>query len=110
MNEIQQLTALMDAHLAHVRESAEDNEFLDVTQAERLHAQLRSTLQSWDVLDGEQRRILSEAVAYLVRADDEEDDLQSPIGFEDDAEVVAAALRRIRQLAEARTGSERPTT
>lgn len=110
MNEIRQLTVLMDAHLARVRETANDNEFLDVSRAERLHAQLRSALKSWDNLDGEQRRILAEAVTYLVRADDEEDDLQSPIGFEDDTEVVAAALRRIRQLAEARTDSERPTT
>jgi uncharacterized membrane protein YkvA (DUF1232 family) len=64
---------------------------------------------AWNDLDGEQRRILS-AVTYLARTDDEEDDLQSPIGFEDDVDVVAAAIRRIRQLAEARTGSERPPT
>ena len=110
MNEIRQLTVLMDAHLARVRESAKDNEVLDITQAERLRAQLRSALLSWDILGSEQRRILSEAGTYLVRADDEEDDLQSPIGFEADAEVVVATLRRIRQLAEARTGSNRPTT
>jgi hypothetical protein len=64
---------------------------------------------AWNDLDGEQRRILS-AVTYLARTDDEEDDLQSPIGFEDDVDVVAAAIRRIRQLAEARTGSVRPST
>lgn len=109
MNEIKQLLVLMDAHLVRVR-NAKDNEFLDVTLAEHLHRQLRSTLQSWDILDSEQRRILSEAVTYLIRTDDEEDDLQSPIGFEDDAEVVTAALRRVRQLAEARMDSERPTT
>lgn len=110
MNEKQQLTVLMDAHLDRVREAARDNEFVDIAEAERLHAQLRSALGAWDDLDGEQRQILSEAVTYLVRTDDEEDDVQSPIGFEDDTEVVAAALRRIRQLAEARTGSERRTT
>lgn len=109
MNEKQQLTVLMDAHLVHVREAASDNEFVDIAEAERLHAQLRSALGAWDHLDGEQRRILSEAVTYLVQTDDEEDDFRSPIGFEDDTEVVAAALRRIRQLTEARTGSAHPT-
>lgn len=110
MNEKQQLTVLMNAHLDRVRDAASDNEFVDIAEADRLHARLRSALEAWDGLDGEQRRILSDAVAYLVRTDDEEDDLQSPIGFEDDADVVAAALRRIRRLTEARTGSEHPTT
>lgn len=110
MNEKQQLSVLMDVHLDRVREAARDNEFVDIVEAERLHARLRSALGAWDDLDGDQRRILTEAVTYLVRTDDEEDDVQSPIGFEDDTEVVATALRRIRQLAEVRTGSERPTT
>jgi hypothetical protein len=35
-------------------------------------------------------------VDYLLRTDDEEDDLRSPIGFDDDAEVIEAALRRAR--------------
>ena len=38
--------------------------------------------------------MLADAVDYLVRTDDEEDDLRSPIGFEDDAEVVEAALEQ----------------
>jgi hypothetical protein len=109
VNDLRLLTELMEAHLVDVRDTAKDNEFINVTDAERLHAQLRSFLQSWDDLNGTQRRILAEAVTYLVQTDDEEDDLRSPIGFEDDAEVVATALRRIRQLAAAKTGSECPT-
>lgn len=40
-----------------------------------------------------------EAVHYLVQTDDDEDDDRSPIGSEDDAEVIESALRRIRLLA-----------
>jgi hypothetical protein len=36
------------------------------------------------------------AVDYLVQTDDEENDLRSPIGFDDDAEVVEAALKQVR--------------
>ena len=58
---------------------------------------LTEALESWDNLDDEQRAVLVDAVRYLVRTDDEEDDLRSPIGFEDDAEVVEAALDKIRR-------------
>ena len=40
--------------------------------------------------------MLSTAAEYFVRTDD---DVRSPIGFEDDAEVVESALRQIMQRA-----------
>jgi hypothetical protein len=91
------LRAAMQAHLEHVRTAAGDNEFVDAAEAIRLHTLLAEALDSWDDLDAEQRTVLSDAVTYLVRTDDEEDDLRSPIGFEDDAEVVEAALTKIRR-------------
>ena len=87
----------MRTHLARVRDAARDNEFVDAAEAIRLHMLLAEALESWDDLDGEQRVVLADAVHYLVRTDDEEDDLRSPIGFEDDAEVVEAALEQIRR-------------
>ena len=97
MSEQHTLRALMRTHLDHVREAARDNEFVDATEAIRLHMLLVDALESWDDLDAEQRSVLSEAVTYLVRTDDEENDLLSPIGFEDDAEIVEAALRNIKR-------------
>lgn len=72
--------------------AAETNEFVDVTRAEQLHAELSRALDRYVEFDAAQRRTLVEAVAYLVRIDDDEDDLLSPVGFDDDAEVVEAAL------------------
>jgi hypothetical protein len=95
MDEAWRLIDLMDVHFARVQEAAEDNEFVDVVEAQRLHGLLRGALGTWTDLVPAQRRTLSEAVTYLVRTDDEEDDLRSPIGFEDDSAVVAAALRQI---------------
>ena len=42
-----------------------------------------------------QRALVSDAIRYFVQTNDEEDDLRSPVGFEDDTEVVEAVLRRI---------------
>jgi hypothetical protein len=93
---IGQLRARLQDHLAQVRAAAEDNEFVDLALAEHLHGRLANALDAWAGYDGEQRAALIEAVDYLVRTDDEEDDLRSPIGFDDDAEAVEAALRRVR--------------
>ena len=93
-------------HLASVRATAEDNEFVDVARAETLHSRLDEALDGWDALDQDQRGSLAEAIAYLVRIDDDEDDLRSPIGFDDDDEVVEAALRAIKPGG---TGSAPPT-
>lgn len=90
----------MDTHLVDVRDAAKDNEFLDVAEpsvSTRNCAAFCSPRTSSTMSSAES---CPRQWTYLVRADDEEDD----------AEVVAAALRRIRQLAEARTGSQRPTT
>ena len=87
----------MRTHLEYVRAAARDNEFVDAAEAIRLHILLTEALESWEHLDGDQRVVLADAVHYLVRTDDEEDDLRSPIGFEDDAEVIEAALDKIRR-------------
>ena len=77
-------------------ESAErDNEFVDLPLARRLHDELVRALEDFDRLGTEQRRVLADAVAYFVRTDDDEHDLRSPIGFDDDA-VVVEALSRLR--------------
>ena len=91
------LRGAMRAHLEHVRSASRDNEFVDAAEAVRLHTLLTEALESWERLDAEQRRVLADAVHYLVRTDDEEDDLRSPIGFEDDAEIIEAALEKIRR-------------
>ena len=96
MTDRQTLRETMKAHLEHVRSAARDNEFVDAAEAIRLHMLLAEALESWSLLDADQREVLADAVHYLVQTDDEEDDLRSPIGFEDDAEVVEAALKKIR--------------
>jgi cytochrome P450 len=93
---VDQLRARLQDHLAQVRAAAEDNEFVDLHLAELLHSRLDAALTGWPGYDDEQRAALIGAVDYLVQTDDEENDLRSPIGFDDDAEVVEAALKQVR--------------
>lgn len=109
MKDAQELIRQVDAHLVRVLDAARENEFVDIAEAEQIHRRLRVELEIWHELSDDQRQALAEAVAYLVRICDDEDDLHSPIGLEDDAEVVNNALKRIRRLGMGGTGSERPT-
>jgi uncharacterized membrane protein YkvA (DUF1232 family) len=84
------------------------NEFIDLAEAERLAGVLQDALGGWAGWDERQRQVLTDAVGYLVACkddEDDEDDLHSPIGFEDDATVVEAALRRLTQPESAGMGS-----
>src|SRR5689334_6296109 len=96
MSEPGQLRDELSVHLDAVRSASAENEFVDLVQAELLHVKLGEALDDWGSYDEGQRSALREAVEYLIRTNDEEDDLRSPIGFDDDTEVVEAALRRVQ--------------
>lgn len=93
---VEALRAALRAHLHRAEAAEQSNEFVDLPLARRLHGELSVALDDFEQLDEEQRRVLADAVAYFVRTDDDEDDLRSPIGFDDDAAVVEAALRKLR--------------
>lgn len=73
-------------------------EFLDRSTADRIALQLDSLL-SWLGAhpDPESARLVHVAVRYFVENDDGESDFDSPIGFDDDAEVVEAVARMLGQ-------------
>lgn len=104
-----QLRSRLHEHLALARRAAQDNEFIDLRRAEELHAVLGRALDAFPDLNADQRRELVNAIDYLVRVDDDEDDLRSPIGFDDDAEIIEATLARLTP-ALGGTGSGSATT
>ena len=89
------LLAQLREHMTRVRAAANDNEFVDLPRAENLHERLVDALARYEHLDSKGRDVLTDAVAYFARTEDEENDVLSPVGFDDDAEVVAEALRRV---------------
>jgi hypothetical protein len=80
------------SHLAWVRAQSAAYPAVDVDTASQLATTLGHLLDEPDVYDAEARALLRGAVHYFVMRDDGEDDLRSPIGFDDDARVVNAVL------------------
>lgn len=92
------LRADVDRHLAAVREAAARREFVDVALAQRIADHLAAML---DALEHEtpegHRRVVYAAARYFVRVDDGDHDIESEIGFHDDAEVLNAVARYLQR-------------
>jgi hypothetical protein len=94
------LPEAIDEHLAEVKANAQSIEFIDVTKAESLAQRchcLLAVLASTD--DDDSKRLIRAAIAYFIQREDGEDDLSSPIGFDDD-EIILDAVYSVLKIEE----------
>lgn len=82
-----------DNHLERVREANQRNPFINYRLAEALWEVMRTVVYDWNQIADIARPWLLGAMHYFAGDNDEEPDFTSPIGFEDDAEVLNACLR-----------------
>jgi uncharacterized membrane protein YkvA (DUF1232 family) len=80
-------------HLARTRTAFERNRMVNVRLAEAIGQTIEKVTDRWDALPTNARNWFVGAIVYFSSCDDEEPDFDSPIGFEDDAEVLNACLR-----------------
>lgn len=86
--------AEVDRHLEETRAAARRREFVDLALAERVAAGLHALLAALDHdTPDAHRRAVYGAARYFVQMEDGEHDLESEIGFHDDAEVLNAVAR-----------------
>jgi len=79
-------------HLAEIRTTSAENPFINVRLAEAICDRLHLVVIHWDRVPPNARPWLKGAIAYFEANDDEISDDASPIGFEDDCEVMNACL------------------
>lgn len=93
--EIPDLAQQVEAHLEQIRAHYRQNEFLDIDLAERLTDQLCRLLAAYATYDAEQQRLIVGAARYFVAANDEESDIHSIFGMEDDVRILNYVLAQI---------------
>ncbi len=93
--EVSALHRTVSAHRAEVEAAAAKNEFLDTTLSEAIATGFDAVLAGWAELPPTARAAMAAAVAYYALSEDAEDDLDSVLGFEDDAHVFNACARFI---------------
>jgi uncharacterized membrane protein YkvA (DUF1232 family) len=93
---VSKLRADVASHLQYLEHLAAEAEFLDLALARRVAGQCDALLSAIEERGSEEiRGLVQAAVLYFVEKDDVEADVISPIGFDDDAEVVALVARAI---------------
>lgn len=85
------------AYIARVRSVAAGVPEVDLDRAERVARICLALLDDWPTLAPEQRGWVQAACGYFVRAEDDEDDFVSVVGFDDDDEVVDHVLANLRR-------------
>ncbi len=83
-----ELRALVTTHLARAETLAADDPFIDGARAQQVAEACLSLLEALPTLDAEQASWVAAACLYYGAVDDDEDDFDSLVGFDDDAEVV----------------------
>lgn len=91
-----ELVAKVDQYLAHIEARAQNEEFVDVALAGQLAGCAKALLNTLapetpeDIL-----RLAHAAIRYFLLEHDGESDVASPIGFDDDRDVLNAVARQL---------------
>jgi len=94
--EVFELRKEIRAYIAKLEVVAEKTAFLDLVLARRVAAQCESLLDGLGPDSStEHRQLIQAAIRYFIENEDEENDIESPIGFDDDLEVVELIAREI---------------
>ncbi len=82
-----------EAHLQTTRQMHSSNVLVNVRLAEAIVGVVHTVVAEWDRLPADALPWLRGAIYYFSKIDFDEPDFTSPIGFEDDAEILNACLR-----------------
>ena len=83
-------------HLKQTQQAHAANRMINVRLASAIVDVIERVANSWDSLSANHQTWLSAAMLYFSSCDDDEPDFDSPIGFEDDVEVLNSCLRLAR--------------
>ena len=91
--QLPELNEILALYLEQVRTLYEDNEFIDLGLVERIGQAVRAMLARYVRADLRTRAAIVGALRYFVIEEDAEGDLDSLLGFDDDAEVANYVIR-----------------
>ena len=93
---VAELRTQIACHSQSLRQSSSAIEFIDLTKASSVASICLALLATvTEETPTDERRLIQAGVRYFLEDDDAESDLSSPIGFDDDAEVIALIARAI---------------
>jgi uncharacterized membrane protein YkvA (DUF1232 family) len=85
----------IEKHMIIIMAETSQNEFINVSLAEKIKDICLLLIEEFNDKTLEEKRYISATVNYFISKDDEEEDLFSPLGFDDDAEILNECLKLI---------------
>lgn len=89
----EQLLRGIAQHLQNADSASQRNRLINVKLARAIGDAIQQVIAQWESIADDARYWLTGAVLYFSSSNDDEPDFSSPIGFEDDTEVLNACLR-----------------
>ncbi len=90
---VEALLAQAREHVVQTQTAYKRYPLLDLALAEALLGRIETVVKEWESVPPFARCWCKGMIMYFSSANKEEDDHKSPIGFDDDAEVINACLR-----------------
>jgi len=91
--EVEELFLDAEIHLSKAHEANEQTGIVNIAVAETIVDLFRVVKDEWHTLNPVARPWCKGMMSYFISMDDDENDFNSPIGFDDDVEVINACLR-----------------
>ena len=85
----------VENHINRIMEETSHNEFINVKLAKKIKDICLILIDEYDKCTTDAQRYINATVNYFIATDDEEEDLFSPLGFDDDAEILNECLKLI---------------
>ncbi|WP_277679362.1 hypothetical protein [Gracilibacillus dipsosauri] len=85
----------VENHFRKVQQATAQNEFINVNLAKEIQDVCLALISYYDNANNNEQRYINATINYFTTSDDEEEDFFSPIGFDDDAEIVNECLELI---------------
>jgi hypothetical protein len=90
---IQDLKSQADLYFDRVKEAHEKNSIVNVKLAGAIVSSIYTVCENWEDISETAKPWCKGMIQYFAKPDDDENDLESPIGFDDDADVLNACLK-----------------
>jgi hypothetical protein len=88
-----ELLDLAANHLANIRKESASNSFINLKLATAILNNFKIITETWGAFSAHCQPWLKGMIRYFVLSSDLESDFTSPIGFDDDVEIMNACLR-----------------
>jgi uncharacterized membrane protein YkvA (DUF1232 family) len=84
-------------YLKEIEKETLQNEFINLPLAKKIARVCLLLLDVYDQYNEEEKKFINATINYFLHSHDDEEDLYSPLGFDDDAEILNECLRLLKK-------------